>query len=191
MVQSVQLKDANGAVLKIDRLVGAIPVIDVVHSMIHRGQFFSASVVEELNDSASHSVFIHVPEGISMHLRLSMHVGGDAEVSLEEGVVIAAEGDGTPIVPTNRNRHSDNSAEVLLFDSPTVDTAGTEIFKAFVPGGQSRGAWSAPGGTGGTFEEYILAPGNHVLSVTNESGGADTFELALDWYEDGEVVEEE
>lgn len=157
----------------------AIVNIDIIHNRIHRGQFFSVDFLNiALADDAILEMLIRVPAEKSAHTRVLAEVGGDARQTFLENPTITD--DGASLTPINRNRFSSLATDILLFSGPTVTVDGTVLQDTIIAAG--RGPLSGGGG-GGTFEEYVLNPGDYVYRVKNISGNVQPASIQIDFYE--------
>lgn len=153
-------------------------VIDAIHARIHRGQLFEHDEVNAALASAG-TIELLLIVTTAAHLRFHAAVGGDTRVQLYEGTTVSA--NGTQRTPLNRNRFSSKTPVTEVYFSPTITTDGSLISDQFSPGG--TGPLSA-GGESGTWEEWVLNPGNYLLRATNISGATTFVHLEVDWYED-------
>lgn len=165
-----------------DRTHGALRTIDDLHAMTHRGRVYDAShVVEGVADDNTLEFLVLTDDTSVAHIRALVATGGDAEFQVYEGPTVTDEG--TSLSAINRNRRSSRAAKTQVWHTPTLSADGTELFDAFLPGGERRRAT----GAGGGFEEYVLASNTYYLfRATNRSGGNDTLGIHLTWYESGD-----
>ncbi|KFH18423.1 hypothetical protein ELZ19_06745 [Brucella abortus] len=178
MSQNVQIRGAGGAVADVDPGSGGLAVIDAIHQRIHLGQLYSASLIDAaLDAAASLEMLVRVPEGVTAHLRIGADSLNSCRLGLFEGTTLNAGEDpeGTPIVPVNRNRLSDNEADTELYSGPDVDADGATLFDRVV-------SWSTFGAS--PFEEFVLPEGDYLVRATNVDGSAQPVSLMLDFYEE-------
>ncbi len=111
---------------------------------------------------------------------MAARASADAATQIEffEGPTSSA--DGAAVAAINRNRISAITADTLIFNGPTVSVDGTLLGEGYIPGGSGG---NAPGGQGGTFGEYVLAPATDYLIRLSAITGNIDGSLLLDWYE--------
>ena len=152
-------------------------VIDSPHQRIHDGVFFSGGFMDAaLANGASLEAIFRVVDGA--HARIVISLGGDGTFEGFENTVVSDPG--TPVSVLNRNRFSPNVATNLLFQGPTITNDGDSLAAEFIFGGSGG---QATGGTATFFLEWILAPGDHLMRLTNDSGQVRRAQMNLDWYE--------
>lgn len=156
--------------------------IDTVHNRIHKGEMFQADFVNlALANDAEHEMLVRVPAGEATHLRFLASLGGDGRAQIFVGPTLTA--DGAVVTPVNRNTFK-GASSILVFSGPTVTADGTAMSDLIIPGGSGG---NASGGKAGSFEEWILEPGDYLFKLTNKSGGNAVAGIALDFYEPGDI----
>ena len=161
-----------------DRAFG-LPVLDILHERIHRGEVFTASAQQEIAGDGTADFLIRVVGG--MHVTFTGNVGQNMLVSLFEGPTTSA--DGVAVTPHNRNRFSSTTPTTLVFAGPTVSADGTQLFDGFAPGGEKQ---SASGGQASSFFEWVLSPGDYIARIENtivSPAAAAYAGLVIDFYE--------
>lgn len=153
-------------------------VVDTVHQMMHDGRFYTASVVNAaLGAGANLDVLIRVAASTEAHLRIRAAAGADAALQLFEAPTNSATGSAVSV--RNRNRKIPRSATTLVFSGPTITGTGTLLQSSSIVGG----VLLSPGGESDVFEEWILAPGDYLVRLTNNGAGAVPASINLDFYE--------
>ena len=177
----VRIFGQTDTIAEVDDTIGAnaLVFIDTIHNRIHRGQFFS---LDQFNTglAAAGTIELLVKVTTGAHVRLTAAAGGDARLQLFEGTTVSA--NGTPLTPVNRNRFSTLAAVTQFYSGPTITADGTSLLDTLLPGG--TGGIFSGGGGGETFEEFILAPGNYLVRLTNISGSTQPANVQVDFYED-------
>ena len=152
-------------------------VIDEPHQRIHDGVFFSAGVNDPaLGNGASIEILFRVVGGAHTVIRLD-HEGNATFESFED---MTSTDDGSSVSAFNRNRFSSNVPNSLVFSGPTITLDGTPLPEQLLIGGTGG---KASGVQGSFFLEWILAPGDHLLRLTNDSGTDSRAQVLLDWSE--------
>lgn len=155
-----------------------VVVIDTIHDRMHRGQFFTAGLVNlALANNGTLELLLRVSTGA--HVRFAANNGGDARVQLFENATFSDPG--SAVTRVNRNRFSSKTAKTLISSAPTISDDGDSIFDKVLAGGS--GFFFTSGGELGSFEEYILSPGDYLFRLTNLSGSTQPADLQLDFYE--------
>lgn len=179
--KKVELTDGDAAVDPTDK---ALVVMDEIHSMIHRGVFYSVSLYDDAVATATtKDVSIVVTAG--MHLRMRAFVSGDFRGQFFTGTTLDGTPGGTILTAFNRNGFSSNVSDAVLREDPTVTTPGTGVLEQFIPGGSGG---NAAGGEASTFEEVILDAGTYLLRLTNETGQTQTISAHLDFYHPSQIT---
>lgn len=158
--------------------------LDTVHNRIHRGHMFEVNINDAALANADTLEVLLVVIGEAHFLR-NVVVGGDAKVQLYEGTTTSASG--SEITPQNRNRTSTNVASCEVYSGPTITDDGTLISDQFLPGGVQKA--QSVGAESRGWNEWVLAPGNHLLRLTNISGAAQIAHIELNFYEDFPDIE--
>lgn len=170
--------------LSIDEITGALNAIDIVHHEIHEGEFFSVSYKTPDDGSLADNgtiVFALTPATKYVHMIAAAACGGDAEAEFYEVSTVTG---GTATTPRNHNRNSSDNSDVTVVRDPTVNTAGTLLEHAFLPGGTGG---NAVGTVGSQRQEWILRPAiTHVVRLTNRAGNAQPGSLTVTWYEESD-----
>jgi hypothetical protein len=163
----------------VDETNKALIVQDEIHTLIHRGIFFTAFYYDaDIDAAAIEDILIQVTSPI--HLRLHVSVTADMTILLYEDTTFSAAGTANVIV-SNRNRFSSNVTDAVFTTGPTVTLPGTQIGWALIPGGSHH---QAAGSNLGSFQEWILPAGNYLMRITNVSGGAnESYSINADFYQ--------
>lgn len=148
----------------------------VVHSglenRIHDGLAFAfGRYVASVADAANIDILL-VTNSAELFTKLQTKVGGDALLSVYEGVTVS--NNGTSLGMLNLNRNSANTIDVASYHTPTITDLGTLIFQMYLPGGTS------PHASGGAdeFTQGIFKTGtNYLLRLTNISGSTRPMQL--------------
>lgn len=154
-------------------------VMGDIHAYIHDGRFYIASYISlSLANNAELDILIRVTD--VMHVRPFVSSSGESIVDFYEGSTFSAVG--TELDAINRNRFSPRAATTSIFHTPTITDVGSILLsQTLMPGGQGG---NATGGSGASdFEEWILAPGDHLFRITNIGGAAKNVSMQLNWYE--------
>lgn len=164
----------------VDSKNNALTVQDEIHTKIHNGEFYTVGTAKEIAGDGVADFLIRVVSGAA-HVRFLGTVAHNMLASLYERPTTSA--DGVPLTVFNRNRFSSNTATMLVFVGPTVTDPGTSLIDYFIPAGDKQ---TASGGTGSSFEEWILNPGDYIVRLSNNiiSPAASGYaSLILDFYE--------
>lgn len=165
-----------------DPIMNATVATDVLHFRIHSGDAFVFEHVDTaLGNNGSIDILVSTGAARFLHLVFLATCGGVGRVQMYEGASVSA--NGTELTPTNRNRSSSNGASFSAYHTPTVDTEGTSLIDAIIPGG-GPSASSSGDTIGGDRAEFILKQSTlYLLRLTNISGSAKAASLSVDVYE--------
>ncbi len=94
---------------------------------------------------------------------------GQALLEIDAGTVFSDAG--TEETVYERNELNDNSATISAYHTPSVDTSGTTEAEDWIPGG-GRGANKIGGKSGGGDTLIWKSDTEHLVKITNTSGGA-------------------
>ncbi|RKY06848.1 MAG: hypothetical protein DRP56_06705 [Planctomycetota bacterium] len=163
-----------------DDITGAVKMIDIVHSEIHEGEYFTVAFADE---SVADDGFIRLrfTTGATKypHFSFVATMGGDARAKLIENVTISA--GGTTVTAINNKRTSSETAEVVVRHTATY-TGGTIIDDFIIPGGTNN---RAAGGKTREVEEWLLKQSTeYILEIRNISGVTNPGCLIAGWYEE-------
>lgn len=147
---------------------------ELVHQRIHDGIFFTATAYDAALASAGIlQLLTQIPAGQSAHLRIFGSAGGEALGELFENTTFSDAG--TAATVQNRNRFSANVSPITITTGPTITSPGDLLVQELVG--------AKFGGSLGTFEEWILAPGNYLARLTNIAPQTQAVALQLDFYD--------
>ena len=169
-------------IVTVDRFNNALVVQTEVHENVHRGIFYTVSGTQSIGSDSVADFLIRVTT--SSHIRFTGTVEHTMLGQLWEAPTTSA--DGTPLLVSNRNRFSANTAGTLFFGAPTVTDPGTQLMDFLMAGGNKN---TASGGSGSSFEEWILAPGDYIARVSNtilSPAAAGYAGVVMDFYEPGQ-----
>jgi len=159
---------------------GGLQVTQIMHSKMHSGCMFVASkYLGSIADSASVGLGFTTP-AVHVHAFMSVMAGGDAHVELYDSACISS---GTALAAYNYNRYEGtDSASTTIVYNPTasVTTNMTLLFDTMLPGGTGP---KTPGGEANVAEFIMDTTTCHLLRITNVSGGAKTFAVAVNFIE--------
>lgn len=138
----------------------------IQHSMVHRGQMYSLSDYEADVDIASPKYwYIEVGAAVVPHMVIWVAADDAGVVELKEGSAITANGE-VALTPVNMNRNSSGAALTAFYDSVTVDTEGTAIYRAQI---KRNGSEVLIGGEDHEDTEIVLkASTNYFVKYTTE-----------------------
>ena len=177
---------------QIDSGIEALTIIDVLHHQIHDGNAYSYSFnttalasSTAADGSSAYNVTLRTGAVKDAHLTWSVFAGGQVSIELYRGSSIS--GNGTAIVPENRQIDSNVSQMTLLSDSSSTGATGLGVqrFIGVIPGGELVGN-KLVGGGGGDRDEWMLGnDATHVFVVTNQTTADILLNVGLTWYERG------
>jgi hypothetical protein len=167
--------------LTVDRIMGGIVTIDVLHQAIHLKLGYSAtSVHTALADNASVQ-FTFKKADVELHLTTDVAAGGDALLTFLEGGVTSSSGTTVNLISNNRKRPLEVSGTSMWFGN-SYSLAGTTLTSTYLPGGTKN---AATGGQQGGREEFITNKNTiYTMKIQNIAGSAKTFGVHFEWYEE-------
>lgn len=162
-----------------DTISGYLITIDDIHARIHQGVFFEANNLTLNVAVASPKKILLVTGGTKVvHLSYDVETGaGGAKLELYEGTTVSDTG--TPITSINENRLSTNTAEMQVFDTPTVTNDGTQI--DIHQSGTTTAGGKLSGHVGFNREFILKKSTNYQLKITTLAQVDVSTEI--DWYE--------
>lgn len=166
-----------------DTVTGGLVVINSDHQMVHRYATFSVSYYDlAVADSGTLSLGLTVPTGFEIHLK-NLFVSGAGFPWIFDGVPHTTfTPSATFITPFNHHMSTTAPASVVTVNvNPTGLPAEGDY--VFLFGGGTGVGGSATSGGYSPVEEFIMHPGNHLIRMTNDTGGANEGSIVLTWYE--------
>ncbi len=165
--------------IDIDDRSGAVGSISQEHLKIHEGLLYTvSSTVTIANVGGVHDFMAVVPAGTFPHFRsitISTDNGPIAVQFFEDTTVSAS---GSLITAYNNSRSSLNVTTVLIYDSPTVTSAGVVLETIVIPGNKQTGSFGSE-----SSNEWILKPStNYIIRVTNNTIGAGDSEVTINMF---------
>jgi hypothetical protein len=115
--------------------------------------------------------------GINVGIGFQAGCGGNADVSVYEGVTDIV--GGTVVVPFNRNRGSSRTSTTGVLLDPTSLTLGTLIYQQLIFGGTGGNA----AGATATGDYALLDDVSYLFRLTNETNKDNIAQLAIVWTE--------
>ena len=155
--------------------------IGVLHQTVHKGYMHTLSYTSlaVVNDGYLRVRFV-APADKDIHLRLAWTSEGKSRLNSYVGTTYT--GDGTPIIPFNRQTGKVSNLEGTYFINPTINVLGTRRGNDFI--GASGAAASRVGGTGASDIETIVSAGTELLvEIQNVRGSASDLNLVANLYE--------
>jgi len=176
------LSDANGKIAYIDQFSGAVGCIEQEHLKIHEGKGFTlAKRLSIANVGGTHEFLGIVPALVYPHFRKITVAsdGGPFDVDFYEGTTVSD--NGTAVTACNNNRNSATTAELLIYDTPTITGDGTLLEPILIPGTKQSGAL----GSEGSNEWDLKQDEKYMIRITNNTtgGGSSNFTINIFWYE--------
>jgi hypothetical protein len=163
----------------IDPIVAAVPVIESVHSEIHKGEMYFGSVFEAaLADDGVLSFSTPDPIGAAVHFTFAAACGGDAEVELLEGHTVSG---GDAITIRNMKRDKADSGLAALKDT-TIGGTPVTLAHVSLPGGSGPHAGGGSVGSRANMEWITDAAKSYAIRVTNRSGGNAATSIVVNFY---------
>jgi len=145
--------------------------IDVVHSMVHRGKYFSGGYYNPaLANNGTLDLYLQGSGLHNTHLTLKFNASAEFTVTIFESPTVSAAGTG--VTMSNHNTSSSNVFSGTATHTPTVTATGNAINGvAYVTGGNGGNA------TGGSLDEFtseflLDKTKNFLFRATNISGQA-------------------
>lgn len=146
----------------VDSINNSLVTEDSAHANIHRGIMFSASDAADIPADGVIEFLFRVPANQSAHIEFVTSVEHSMRSFLFEAPTTTD--DGTAVQCQNRNRSSVFTANMLIFKGPTVTDDGLLLMDYFMGAGSKN---TASGGEGSSEDEWILAPGDYLLRISN------------------------
>jgi hypothetical protein len=174
--------------IPLERVTGAVPVINSDHEAVHLGWGYAASVYAEAvaDDGLIYIEFkTPVKESGTVHLKAyrTWTEGGLASFTITEAPVLTT--GSTTLTPHNRLRTSvaPQKSRSILKSDPTSISGGTAIEGPFAFGG--GGVGTGAGGGISSDQELVLGHSTtYLLAVKNLAGAAKALGLWIFWYEE-------
>ncbi len=123
--RDVIITDDGGTRMEIDPL-GYLVVMDVEHHKIHEGEFYVALHIDNDNSlSANDTLFMTIttPASPNIHFNFAVTANAGSEIRFYENPTIDVAA-ATAITPTNCNRQSSNTTDVLVRADETGGSVG-------------------------------------------------------------------
>ncbi len=155
--------------------------IDLFHHETHDGNSYTYPFVDsDVDIAVPKYILLRTPDTTEeQHLTVSVGADGVAEAELYENPTVNV--DGTPRTPINRNRRSTNTANILLFEDPTIGADG--LLLGHIEVGAAGVGQTKLTGEASIRDEFILDRNeDYVIKVTV---AADNTHVSIgpDWYE--------
>lgn len=148
--------DGNDYAAGVDRVHGALKIIDAIHAKIHAGGFYEVSYIDDALTASGGTLDVLITPALrdSVHVQLTFSAEGPARAYLYENPVISAAG--TSFTPVNRNRRAyAPAARAVIEINPTVTSPGDKLTENPIFGSTGVGQ-SFSGGGGSLFLEWEL-----------------------------------
>ena len=171
-----------------DKISNLPVIIDYDHHQLQEGETWGYTVVNtNLGNNASKDVRLVVPNitipadnnavGLCPHFRFEVISAGTGDFYLYEGTTFNA--NGSQRTPINRERNGTYTSKLQVWEDPTVNAVGTEIFHGMIPANKTSG-----GGISTTVSEFVLKNNtSYLFRFTSTQAGGNVL-MRLFWYED-------
>lgn len=174
--QAVAIVDNEGVQVGAEDNGLHVTSLDFAHYELHEGDAYVAVyLVSSLGSGSSHDHLLVTPDTDKWaHHVLEVISTAEAEVYVYEG---ADSTGGTAVPAYNRNRNSANTAAVTVAHTPSVTTAGTQIWVGMV--------WSGNRAGGGQHDlsEIILKQNTKYLFRFTSRAAGNKLLIRHNWYE--------
>ena len=168
--------------MKLDASTRAVCFVNYTHCEIHSGSHYLYRSYDSILKAGVKELLIVTPNTTKWsHMTIGFEMLGSTVVAeLFEGV--STSDDGTPALVQNRNRNSDNTNTVLIYEDPTV-TGGAVAGNLIQSGIFGAGRGSA-GGSARDNEEVVLQQNTkYLIRFTEQNLTATSVNYVMDWYE--------
>jgi hypothetical protein len=162
--------------LRLDGSTEAMEIIDYEHHEIHSGSSFVLTNVSDVASGATFDLLMVTPDTTSWaHMFIQATTERETLFEIFEGVTTSS--DGTVCTPTNRNRNSTSTANLLCYHTPSITSTASLILNAKSGSGKT-------GGEARSEQEIVLKQNTkYLFRVTNDSASAGWVSQQLNWYE--------
>lgn len=178
IVPTVQLRDDRQVVAGANQ-----PLIirdDAIQSVIDGITFYvfnTYKTAAPLASGASIDIVITSAAGKNIGIGYIAECGGNAELTVSEGVTNIV--DGSILIPFNRNRGSSNISTTGVLLNPVSLTLGTTVYEDLILGGTGGNA----AGAAVRGDYALLDDVSYLFRLTNVTGQAHIASLAIQWVE--------
>jgi len=178
MSTTLNVLDSNTAEHKAVTLgdYGEVETIDVDHQGLQDGRAYSCCAISLTVANGATFAVAGDPTASPYstgHLSYEVATGGDAVLSLREGITYSG---GTPCVPWNMKRTVATPSVVSLVADPTITASGTLLCYKLIPGGTVA---SMGGGVKGGL--IVDTTKKYALMVYNISGNTEPIGITVTW----------
>lgn len=163
--------------------ISDVPVVmDFAHHQVHEGETHTWGVlVSSLASGANKDIRLVVPDGLTPttrtpHLEFEVVSTAEAEIYFYEGTTYT--GNGSQRTSLNRNRNSLTTPAMTIWEDPTVNAVGTQLWVGLSGSGRRAG-----GGDRGLAEWDLAVNQSYNLRVTSRAA-SNKIVIRLSWYED-------
>jgi len=173
---------SNGLlVLKQDKETEAITMIEYEHHEIHSGSSFMVTYFDADVDSTETSDILLVTPNTTKWGHLIWEISGTLVTTVYIYEAATTSADGTGLTEVNQDRNSSTAATIVATHTPSVTSAGTEIYsKSF---GTSSGPNAKSGGLSHADMEIILKQNTKYLIRVDSDTDNNRISFVLRWYE--------
>jgi hypothetical protein len=167
----------------IDADYDAVITVDIVHHMIHDGNYYGASSLQSDVNTIS-GVVIHMitpADATRIHWDALVESDVAGKVELWENTIVSVSG--SVLTVLNRNRDSTNTTECLMFKNPGYTSGNGTILQTRWMG-VNNNATKMGGSIRPTAERILKSGTNYLLKFTPLSSPNNVY-LGMEWYEVG------
>ena len=169
----------------LERVSGAVRVIDVDHSNVHEGIMYSCyQDTISIADSGSIYFAVVIPDSLEMHLKGANIWAVDQPWSFEIYEAPTFTNGTDTLKNYNRDRNEIDSSGIVIFKTPTSIniSSAKRIERILFGGGTGVGGAVSSGSLGKNLEWELKESTKNLIIITNLSGGAATVSIEIYFY---------
>lgn len=168
--------DALGGIqaFRVDNLTQSFVTLPYEHFELHEGHVYSFCGVSNMTGSGNYTLLLITP---AQPIHIQFEVDTEAEASFNLYEAVTTSNNGTPQTAINRARTSNNTAQSLVFVTPTITNLGTMLCQ------RHWGSGKGVGGGASISEEWMFKPNTvYVVRITNETVSSQWASIDMLWY---------
>lgn len=171
---------ADGSLVSVDSVSGALTTVTQAHHQIHEREFYSGDHNFPSSAEGNKDFLLVVGANKELHFRFNVEaISVDAIFTLFEGVT--ASNNGTPVSLHNHHRRTPvATSDALAFHAPTITNTGTALFG---PHYISSGGRLASGELGNSDERVLTVSTKYLLRMATQ-GANGIVNTTINFYEE-------
>ena len=184
---NARLRDANDNLAEFDTVgcgeegCGYLINIESEHHKIHEGDHYTCQDDDQDVDAVKYYLIKAPDTSTRIHYVFNIRSGLNGTIEFFRSPTVTSSG--TTLMTYNNDDNSSNTAELLIFEDPTISSTGTARKLVNIIGSDSVSPIGSSGGVTSRSNEHILGQGLYYLIAYTPESNNQRISVCSEWYE--------